>query len=251
MNITDKPLKVRLTSDSPAMNGSCISFTAALEFPPCQKEDSNGDLVYDEHCDDGMMEASGASSSLCTIARGKMSCILKGCIYISRERRNALFNPFTFLSANGQVRSGYVFNWTSWLDDYGFGKCTDLKRCNVFPDGKPFPQTSDWRHRGYVYVWHTMGEFQPFTDPNDISALIIQCNYTNVPSCAFSLTGQYFETCDGSSSHLTLNTTNMTFGAGVMEVMVYRKRERRKYSPLTTDSTVFFVTGLPVTFFLF
>ncbi|KTF99819.1 hypothetical protein cypCar_00004506 [Cyprinus carpio] len=142
----------------------------ALEFPPCQKEDSSGNLVYDEHCDDGMMEA----------------------------------------SANGRVRSGYVFNWTSWLDDYGFGKCTDLKRCNVFPDGKPFPQSNDWRRRGYVYVWHTMG--------------------------------QYFETCDGSSSHLTLNTTNMTFGAGVMEVMVYRKRERRKYSPLSVDSTVFFIT---------
>lgn len=160
----EKPPKVRLTSDSPAMNGSCISFTAALEFPPCQKEDSNGNLVYDEHCDD----------------------------------------------ANGQLRSGYVFNWTSWLDDYGYGKCTDLKRCNVFPDGKPFPQTNDWRRRGYVYVWHTMG--------------------------------QYFETCDGSSSHLTLNTTNMTFGADVMEVMVYRKRERRKYSPLSTDKSVYFIT---------
>lgn len=61
MNITDKPPRVRLTSDSPAMKGSCISFTAALEFPPCQKEDSSGNLVYDEHCDDGMMEASGAS----------------------------------------------------------------------------------------------------------------------------------------------------------------------------------------------
>ncbi|XP_056336020.1 protein QNR-71 [Danio aesculapii] len=160
----EKPPKVRLTSDSPAMNGSCISFTAALEFSPCQKEDSNGNLVYDEHCDD----------------------------------------------ANGQLRSGYVFNWTSWLDDYGYGKCTDLKRCNVFPDGKPFPQTNDWRRRGYVYVWHTMG--------------------------------QYFETCDGSSSHLTLNTTNMTFGADVMEVMVYRKRERRKYSPLSTDKSVYFIT---------
>ncbi|XP_051991941.1 protein QNR-71-like isoform X2 [Xyrauchen texanus] len=160
----DKPPRVRLTSDSPAMNGSCISFAAALEFQPCPKEDANGNLVNDEHCDD----------------------------------------------ASGQVRSGYVSNWTSWLDDYGFGRCTDLKRCNVFPDGKPFPQTSDWRRRGYVYVWHTMG--------------------------------QYFETCDGSSSHLTLNTTNITFGAGVMEVMVYRKLERRKYSPLSTDSTVFFIT---------
>ncbi|XP_045078312.1 protein QNR-71-like isoform X1 [Coregonus clupeaformis] len=171
-----KPVKVRLTSDSPAINGSVVSFTAKLEYPPCQKEDANGELVWDDHCLDGMeLEA----------------------------------------SANSQLKSGYVFNWTSWLDDYGFGKCTDLKRCKVFPDGKPFPQSNDWRHKGYVYVWHSMG--------------------------------QYSETCDGSSSTLTVNTSDITLGAELMEVMVYRKRERRKYSPLATDKVVFFVTDkIPV-----
>ncbi|XP_056274646.1 protein QNR-71 isoform X2 [Pseudoliparis swirei] len=161
--------KVRLTSDSPALNGSSIFFTAKLEYPPCQKEDANGDIVWDEHCPD----------------------------------------------ANGQVRSGDVYNWTSWMDDYGAGKCTDMKRCNVFPDGKPFPQSNDWSRKNYVYVWHAMG--------------------------------QYFETCDGSSSSLTINTTNIPLGAEVIEVMVYRKRERRKYSPLTTDNTIFYVTDkIPV-----
>lgn len=53
---------VRLTSDSPALNGSCITFTAKLEYPPCQKEDANGDIVWDEHCEDGTeLEASGAA----------------------------------------------------------------------------------------------------------------------------------------------------------------------------------------------
>uniref|UniRef100_A0A3B3YCE0 PKD domain-containing protein n=1 Tax=Poecilia mexicana TaxID=48701 RepID=A0A3B3YCE0_9TELE len=163
MHHRGKP-KVHLTSDSPALNGSCITFTAKLEYPPCQKEDANGDLVWDEHCED----------------------------------------------ANGQLRSGYVYNWTSWLDDYGFGKCTDPTKCNVFPDGKPFPQSNDWRRKSYIYVWHTMG--------------------------------QYYETCDGSSSSVTINTTNIPLGGEVMEVMVYRKRERRKYSPLTSDNTVFLVT---------
>lgn len=52
---------VRLTSDSPALNGSSVSFTAKLEYPPCQKEDARGDLVWDEHCEDGTeLEASGA-----------------------------------------------------------------------------------------------------------------------------------------------------------------------------------------------
>ncbi|RVE66892.1 hypothetical protein OJAV_G00111930 [Oryzias javanicus] len=175
MHHRGKP-KVRLTSDSPALNGSCVTFTAKLEYPPCQKEDDNGDLVWDEHCEDGTeLEA----------------------------------------SANGQVRSGYVYNWTSWLDDYGFGKCIDKTKCNVFPDGKPFPQSNDWRHKSYVYVWHTMG--------------------------------QYYETCDGSSSSVTINTTNIPLGAEVMEVLVYRQRERRKYSPLTTDNSVYYVTDkIPV-----
>lgn len=54
--------KVRLTSDSPALNGSSVSFTAKLEYPPCQKEDANGNLVWDDHCEDGMdLEASGAA----------------------------------------------------------------------------------------------------------------------------------------------------------------------------------------------
>lgn len=43
------------------------------------------------------------------------------------------------------------------MDDYGFGKCPDAKRCNVFPDGKAFAQTNDWRRRSYVYVWHALG----------------------------------------------------------------------------------------------
>ncbi|KAK7882682.1 hypothetical protein WMY93_028856 [Mugilogobius chulae] len=130
-----KPTVV-LTSDSPALNGSSVSFTAKLQYPPCQKEDADGELLWDEHCEDGTeLEA----------------------------------------SANGQVRSGYVYNWTSWLEDYGYGACLDTNRCNVFPDGKPFPQSNDWRHKNYVYVWHTRG--------------------------------QYYETCDGSSSSLSLNTS--------------------------------------------
>ncbi|KAG7275217.1 LOW QUALITY PROTEIN: hypothetical protein CRUP_013005 [Coryphaenoides rupestris] len=137
-----KPVKVRLTSDSPAINGSCVSFTAKLEYPPCQKENSNGDLVWDEHCDDGMeLEA----------------------------------------SANGQVRSGPVYNWTSWLEDYGFGKCTDLKTCNVFPDGKP---VRDGVPAPRAHQRPPLGE-PPFPD---------------------------------------------------------RKRERRKYVPLATDYTIYFIT---------
>ncbi|KAL4629695.1 protein QNR-71-like [Arapaima gigas] len=153
-----------LTSDSPAMNGSIITFTTTLEFPHCQREDVNGDLVYDPTC------------------------------------RNE----------NGEVHSGYVYNWTSWMEDYGFGQCTDPTKCNVFPDGTPFPQNYDWRRRNYIYVWHTMG--------------------------------QYFQTRGGSSSTLKLNTSSIILGAEIMEVMVYHMRSRRKYSPAAMDSGVYFIT---------
>ena len=78
-----------------------------------------------------------------------------------------IFYSLLFWAANGQLQSGYVYNWTSWIEDYGFGKCMDIKKCNVFPDGKPFPQSNDWRRKSYVYVWHTMGEkiLHIFTHP--------------------------------------------------------------------------------------
>lgn len=142
-------------------------------------------------------------------------------------------------AANGQLHSGYVYNWTSWMDDYGFGKCPDVKKCNVFPDGKPFPQSNDWRRKSYVYVWHTMGGGSDrcrFSSRKAAKMNIVRLSPPVVP-------GQYYETCDGSSSSLTVNTTKIPLGAEVMEVMVYRKRERRKYSPLTVDNTVFYVTG--------
>lgn len=154
-----------------------------------------------------------------------------------------LLHHFIFCrTANGQVRSGYVYNWTSWLDDYGFGKCIDKAKCNVFPDGRPFPQSNDWRRKSYVYVWHTMGE--KFTSLHVHRIQKEKEEHLNQLSLSLLFVpGQYYETCDGSSSSVTINTTNIPLGAEVMEVMIYRKRERRKYSPLSTDNTVFFVTG--------
>lgn len=76
-----------------------------------------------------------------------------------RTRSNRITSFLFLCTANGQLRSGYVYNWTSWLDDYGYGKCVDPAKCNIFPDGKPFPQSNDWRRKSYVYVWHTMGQY--------------------------------------------------------------------------------------------
>ncbi|XP_061738394.1 protein QNR-71 isoform X1 [Nerophis ophidion] len=169
MNRRGKPT-VQLTSNSPALSGSIITFTAKFKYPPCQKEDASGNLVWDDRCDDAMeLEA----------------------------------------SADGQVHPRSPYNWTTWLDRVGFGKCRNPAKCNVFPDGKPLPR-SNWRDKNYVYVWHTMG--------------------------------QYFQTNDDAFSTLTLNTSVIPVGAEVMEVLVYRKQEDRKYRPLSTDSVVFYVT---------
>ncbi|XP_028674117.2 protein QNR-71 [Erpetoichthys calabaricus] len=148
---------IQLTSDSPALIGSNITFTARVMFSRCPKEDDRGNVLYDRECDD--------AESL-------------------------------------QSRSGY--NWTSSLDDYGYSNCTGIL-CNVFPDGRPFPQHSDWRRHSFVYVWHTMG--------------------------------QYFQTTGGPVSSVSLNTSSFTLGTQLMEVLVYVKKEHRRNIPIanTTD----------------
>lgn len=42
-----------LTSDSPALVGSNITFVVTLVFPRCQKEDANGNIVYEKNCTHG------------------------------------------------------------------------------------------------------------------------------------------------------------------------------------------------------
>ncbi|XP_004676828.1 PREDICTED: transmembrane glycoprotein NMB [Condylura cristata] len=43
-------VQASLTSDSPALVGSTISFVVNLVFPRCQKEDADGNIVYEENC---------------------------------------------------------------------------------------------------------------------------------------------------------------------------------------------------------
>ncbi|XP_014458697.1 transmembrane glycoprotein NMB [Alligator mississippiensis] len=40
----------RLTTDSPALVGSNVSFAVILEFPRCQKEDNDSNIIYDRNC---------------------------------------------------------------------------------------------------------------------------------------------------------------------------------------------------------
>ncbi|KFO26074.1 Transmembrane glycoprotein NMB [Fukomys damarensis] len=42
-----------LTSNSPALVGSDITFAVNLAFPRCQKEDANGNIVYEKNCRNG------------------------------------------------------------------------------------------------------------------------------------------------------------------------------------------------------
>uniref|UniRef100_A0A2K5F495 Transmembrane glycoprotein NMB n=1 Tax=Aotus nancymaae TaxID=37293 RepID=A0A2K5F495_AOTNA len=42
-----------LTSDSPALVGSNITFVVNLVFPRCQKEDADGNIVYEKNCRNG------------------------------------------------------------------------------------------------------------------------------------------------------------------------------------------------------
>ncbi|XP_038541882.1 transmembrane glycoprotein NMB isoform X1 [Canis lupus familiaris] len=50
-----------LTSDSPALVGSTITFVVDLVFPRCQREDVSGNIVYEKNCGNG----TGPSPDLC------------------------------------------------------------------------------------------------------------------------------------------------------------------------------------------
>lgn len=43
-------VQASLTSDSPALVGSTVSFVVNLVFPRCQKEDADGNIVYEKNC---------------------------------------------------------------------------------------------------------------------------------------------------------------------------------------------------------
>ena len=46
-------MKAVLTSDSPALVGSNITFVVTLVLPRCQKEDDSGNIVYEKNCRNG------------------------------------------------------------------------------------------------------------------------------------------------------------------------------------------------------
>lgn len=50
-----------LTSDSPALMGSNVTFAVTLQFPRCQKENDDGDIVYERGC--GNVSSSALASS--------------------------------------------------------------------------------------------------------------------------------------------------------------------------------------------
>ncbi|XP_036309608.1 transmembrane glycoprotein NMB [Pipistrellus kuhlii] len=163
-------VKAVLTSDSPALVGSNITFVVNLVFPRCQKEDADGNIVYEKNCTDGA----------------------------------------------GPSADPYVYNWTAWAEDADGGNGSSHSY-GEFPDGRPFPHHHRRRHRhhhggskcGFVYVFHTLG--------------------------------QYYQKLGRSSASISINTTNVTLGPQVMEVAVYR-RDGRAYAPVAEAKDVYLVT---------
>ncbi|XP_047418756.1 transmembrane glycoprotein NMB [Sciurus carolinensis] len=161
-------VQVVLTSDSPALVGSNMTFAVNLVFPRCQKEDANGNIVYEKNC-----------------------------------RNDSGLSP-----------DPYVYNWTTSSEDSDRESGTGQSQHNVFPDGKPFPHHHGWKKWNFVYIFHTLG--------------------------------QYFQKLGRCSVRVSINTTNMTVGTQVMEVIVYR-RHGRTYIPIAQVKDVYVVTDqIPV-----
>ncbi|KAH0627393.1 hypothetical protein JD844_003028 [Phrynosoma platyrhinos] len=57
-----------LTSDSPALVGSNVTFSVILKFPRCQREDNDSNIVYDRKCINGQYyQKTGGSSAIVSI----------------------------------------------------------------------------------------------------------------------------------------------------------------------------------------
>ncbi|XP_018425604.1 PREDICTED: protein QNR-71-like [Nanorana parkeri] len=149
-----------LTSDSPALIGSNVTFAVTLQFPRCQKENEDGDIVYERGCG------------------------------------NVTFSD----------QDQYVYNWTKWIPFCNEGNCSFP---NKFPDGRPFPHHNEWRRHNFIYVFQTLG--------------------------------QYYQTTGKSMAALSINTTNITAGAQVIEVTVFRRGYKRHY-PVAKASGMYIVT---------
>eukprot|EP00062_Callorhinchus_milii_P023557 gi/632982565/ref/XP_007908205.1/ PREDICTED: melanocyte protein PMEL-like [Callorhinchus milii] len=80
----------------------------------------------------------------------------------------------------------------------------------VFPDGKPFPGNSARRRSKFVFVWQTLGK--------------------------------YWQTVDGPSSVLVVDTAEAQLGSYTMEVVVYHYRGHRKFVPLGKATSQFTIT---------
>lgn len=87
-----------LTSDSPALVGSDITFVVSLVFPRCQKEDANGHIVYEKNCRNGKKASSppGASpiilaliGALTTPCHPPCQAGWQGCVALSGSFINA------------------------------------------------------------------------------------------------------------------------------------------------------------------
>lgn len=157
-----------LTSDSPALVGSNITFVVNLVLPRCQKEDAEGNIVYEKNC------------------------------------RNDL----------GLTPDRYVYNWTAGAEDGDWEGNASQSEYLEFPDRKPFPRPHGRRRGGFVYVFHTLG--------------------------------QYFQKLGRCSARVSVNTANMTLGHQVMEVAVFR-RHGRVYIPIAQVKDIYVITDqIPV-----
>ncbi|OXB52769.1 hypothetical protein ASZ78_015102, partial [Callipepla squamata] len=58
----------KLVTDSPALVGSNVTFVVTLQFPKCQKEDNDGNIIYQRNCSTGQYyQTIGRSSAIFSV----------------------------------------------------------------------------------------------------------------------------------------------------------------------------------------
>ncbi|XP_071591808.1 transmembrane glycoprotein NMB isoform X2 [Heliangelus exortis] len=170
----DGRVKVKMETDSPALVGSNVTFVVALQFPRCQKEDKDGNIIYNRNCTSVDQEHTGSP----------------------RFRHPA-----------SQDQQSYVYNWTEWIDNCGGENCTRNHSNHVFPDGRPFPpHHPGWWRGHFVYVFHTYGQYYQTTGR---SSAIFSVNTENVSLGKHMMTVAIYRR--GHSSHIPVARTYVPY----------------------------------------
>ncbi|XP_020636784.3 transmembrane glycoprotein NMB [Pogona vitticeps] len=138
-----------LTSDSPALVGSNVSFSVILKFPRCQKEDNDSNIVYDRYCVNGSVYSYFPDQYVYNWTQWINNCGSENCTYNNSYNVFPDGRPFPYHHDWRRKNFVYVFHTLGqyYQKTGGSSAIVSINTTNITV-GKQFMEVSVYR-RGY------------------------------------------------------------------------------------------------------